>query len=134
MVKGFVMTFSQLTVQYPHLAAEMAQRSGPDLDEAVRRIVEEGLSATGLQVTSRSPKDLEHLVWSLDDAAWGLQEEADAGKTSPAVYSLAFRKARAASGLLEMVEGRYGPAVYESLQALGSDEDAVVQLIKAPST
>jgi hypothetical protein len=126
------MTFSQLTVQFPHLAAELGQRSGPDLDEAVRRIVEEGLSATGLQLTSRSPKDLERLVWSLDDEAWGLQEKAEAGQASLALYNLAFRKARAASGLLEMVEGRYGPAVYESVQALNTDEDALVQLIKAP--
>jgi hypothetical protein len=126
------MTFGQLTVQFPHLAAELGQLSGPELDEAVRRIVEEGLSATGLQLTSRSPKDLEHLVWSLDDEAWGLQEKAEAGQASLALYNLAFRKARAASGLLEMVEGRYGPAVYESVQALGADEDALVQLIKAP--
>jgi hypothetical protein len=126
------MTFSQLTVQFPHLAAELGQLSGPDLDEAVRRIVEEGLSATGLQLTSRSPKDLERLVWSLDDEAWGLQEKAEAGQASLALYNLAFRKARAASGLLEMVEGRYGPAVYESVQALNADEDALVQLIKAP--
>jgi hypothetical protein len=126
------MTFGQLTVQFPHLAAELGQLSGPELDEAVRRIVEEALSATGLQLTSRSPKDLEHLVWSLDDEAWGLQEKAEAGQASLALYNLAFRKARAASGLLEMVEGRYGPAVYESVQALGADEDALVQLIKAP--
>jgi hypothetical protein len=126
------MTFGQLTVQFPHLAAELGQLSGPELDEAVRRIVEEGLSATGLQLTSRSPKDLEHLVWSLDDEVWGLQEKAEAGQASLALYNLAFRKARAASGLLEMVEGRYGPAVYESVQALGADEDALVQLIKAP--
>jgi hypothetical protein len=126
------MTFGQLTVQFPHLAAELGQLSGPELDEAVRRIVEEALSATGLQLTSRSPKDLEHLVWSLDDEVWGLQEKAEAGQASLALYNLAFRKARAASGLLEMVEGRYGPAVYESVQALGADEDALVQLIKAP--
>jgi hypothetical protein len=126
------MTFSQLTVQFPHLAAELGQLSGPELDEAVRRVVEEGLSATGLQLTSRSPTDLERLVWSLDDEAWGLQEKAEAGQASLALYNLAFRKARAVSGLLEMVEGRYGPAVYESVQALNADEDAVVQLIKAP--
>ncbi len=131
-VRDFVMTFSQLTVQFPHLAAELGQLSGPELDEAVRRVVEEGLSATGLQLTSRSPKDLERLVWSLDDEAWGLQEKAEAGQASLALYNLAFRKARAVSGLLEMVEGRYGPAVYESVQALNADEDAVVQLIKAP--
>ena len=77
------MTFSQLTVQFPHLAAELGQLSGPELDEAVRRVVEEGLSATGLQLTSRSPKDLERLVWSLDDEAWGLQEKAEAGHLSP---------------------------------------------------
>ena len=130
-MKDFVVTFSQLTVQFPRLAAELAQRSGPDLDEAVRRIVEDALSETGVQVTSRSPKDLEHLVWSLDDVAWRLQEEAEGGKTSPALYNLAFRKARAASGLLEMVEGRHGPAVYEAVQALNGDEDALVQLIKA---
>ncbi len=126
------MTFSQLTVQYPHLAAELGQLSGPALDEAVRRIVEEGLSATGLQLTSRNPKDVERLVWSLDDEAWGLQEKAEAGQEPPALYNLAFRKARAANGLLEMVEGRYGPAVYEAVQALSADEDALVQLVKAP--
>lgn len=126
------MTFSQLTVQFPHLATELAQLSGPDLDEAVRRIVEGALAATGLQVTSRSPKDLEHLVWSLDDEAWGLQEKTEADKASPALYNLAFRKARAASGLLEMVEGRYGPAVYESVQALNGDEEAALGLLKAP--
>jgi hypothetical protein len=125
------MTFSQLTVQFPRLAAQLVQRSGPDLDEAVRRIVEEALVATGLQVTSRSPKDLEHLVWSLDDVAWGLQEEAERGGSSLALYHLAFRKARAASGLLELIEGRYGPAVYEAVQALNGDEDAVVQLLSA---
>ena len=119
---------------FPRLAAELAQRSGPDLDEAVDRIVEQALSATGLQVTSRSPKDLEHLVWSLDDVAWGLQEEAEGGKTSPAFYNLAFRKARAASSLLEMVEGRHGPAVYEAVQALNGDEDAVLRLVRGAST
>jgi hypothetical protein len=126
------MTFGQVTAQFPRLAAELGQRSGPDLDEAVRRIVEEALSATGLQVTSRGSKDVERLVWSLDDMAWRLQEEAETGKTSPALYSQAFRRARAASGLLELLEGRYGPAVYEATQALNSDEDTVIQLLSGP--
>ena len=128
-VRYFAMSFSQLTVQFPRLAAELAQRSGTDLDEAVRQIVEGALAATGLEVTNRGSKDLEHLVWSLDDVAWGLQEQVESGKTSPALYNHAFRKARAASGLLELVEGRYGPAVFEAVQALSSDEEAAIQLL-----
>ncbi|MGO9657677.1 MAG: hypothetical protein ACLQVK_06265 [Acidimicrobiales bacterium] len=130
-MRDFAMSFSQLTVQFPRLAAELAQRSGSDLDEAVRRIVEGAMAATGLEVTNRSPKEVEHLVWSLDDVAWGLQEQVESGKTSPALYSHAFRKARAASALLGMLEGRYGEAVYEAVQALSSDEEAAVQLLGA---
>jgi hypothetical protein len=123
------MSFSQLTVQFPRLAAGLAQRSGSDLDGAVRQIVEGALAATGLEVTDRSSKGVERLVWSLDDVAWGLQEQVESGRTSPALYNQAFRRARAASGLLELVEGRYGPAVYEAIQALNSDEEAAVQLL-----
>jgi hypothetical protein len=126
------MTFGQVTLQYPRLAAELAQRSGPDRDEAVGRIVEEALTATGLQVTSRSSTDLERLVWSLDDVAWGLQEQTQGGKASGALYNQAFRQARAASGLLELVEGRYGPAVYEAVQALSAGEEAVLRLLSGP--
>jgi hypothetical protein len=131
-VRDSVMTFSQVTVQYPRLAAELAQRSGPDLDQAVQRIVEAALTATGLQVTSRASADLERLVWSLDDVAWGLQEENESGTSSGALYNLAFRKARAASGLLDLVEGRYGNAVYEAVQALGSDEEEALRLLSEP--
>jgi hypothetical protein len=126
------MTFGHVAVEYPRLAAELAQRSGPDLDEAVRRIVEGALTATGLQVTSRNPTDVERLVWSLDDVTWGLQEQSEGGRTSGALYHQAFRKARAASGLLEFVEGRYGNAVYEAVQALNADEDAALRELSEP--
>lgn len=126
------MTFSQVTVQFPRLAAELGQRSGPDLDQAVRRIVDAALTATGLEVPNRSSKDVERLVWSLDDVAWRLQEEAEGGETSVALYNHAFRRARAASALLELVEGRYGPAVYEAVQALNADQDGVIQVLSGP--
>jgi hypothetical protein len=127
------MTFSQVAVEFPRLAAELTRHSGDDLDEAVRRVVEGALIATGLQVTARDSTDVERLVWSLDDVAWEMQEEAERGTASRVAYIQAFRRARAANGLLELVEGRHGRAVYEAAHALDDNEDAVLELIRAPA-
>ena len=54
------------------------------------------------------------LVWSLDDVAWALQEAVDKGTASQLDYVRAFRRARAANGLLDLLENRYDTAVYES--------------------
>ncbi len=76
---------------------------------------------------------MERLVWSLDDVAWKLQEEAEQGRVSQAQYILAFRRARAASGLFDLLAGRFGSAVSEATYALGANEDAVLQLVGRPS-
>ena len=75
---------------------------------------------------------MERLVWSLEDSASKLQEEAEQGAASQVAYHRAFLKAMAANGLLDLVEGRYGPAVFNATYALNSDEDAVLQLLAGP--
>jgi hypothetical protein len=122
--------FSPLAAQFPRVAAELARFSGADLTELTRRVVEEALTATGVQVTDRSSLAVERLVWSLDDEAWRLQEETQAGKTSGVVYDRAFRRARAANGLLDAMEDRYDSAVYEACHALGADEDGLLDLMR----
>jgi hypothetical protein len=124
-------TFSQVAVQFPRLAAELGRLSGEDLQRAVERIVDQALTATGAEVPSRDPAEVERLVWSLDDVAWNLQEQAEQGRASQAVYHHAFRRARAASALFELVEGRYGQAVFEATYALDANEDVVLQLLSA---
>lgn len=123
-------TFSQMAVEFPKVAAQLARLSGEELDEAVRRVVEAALTATNLQVPDRVPKQVERLVWSLDDAAWDLQDKAERGEVSRIVYNRAFLQARAANSLLELLEGRHGQAVYEAVQALNSDEAAVLRLLE----
>ena len=54
------------------------------------------------------------LVWSLDDVAWSLQEAVDKGAASQLDYVRAFRRARAANRLLDLLENRYDSAVYEA--------------------
>ena len=73
------------------------------------------------------------LVWSLDDVAWSLQEAVDKGTASQLDYVRAFRRARAANGLLDLLENRYDSAVYEASQALSANEDAVLQLLVHPT-
>jgi hypothetical protein len=120
-------------LEFPRLAAELERLSGDDLDAAVKWIVETALTETGVQVTDRSPAAVNTLVWSLDDVAWGLQEAVDKGTASQLDYVRAFRRARAANGLLDLLENRYDTAVYESAQALAANEDAVLQLLVNPA-
>lgn len=127
------MEFSQLALEFPRLAAELARLSDGDLDRAVERIVDEALTATGVQVVDRSTTAAEHLVWSLDDVAWRLQEEAERGTTSQLLYNQAFRRARAANSLLDRLEGRYGSAVSQASHALGDNEDAVLGVLAYPT-
>ncbi len=127
------MAFNRLALEFPRLAAELERLSGEDLEAAVGRVVETALTATGVQVTDRSPAAVNTLVWSLDDVAWGLQEAVDKGAASQLDYVRAFRRARAANGLLDLLENRYDSAVYEASQALSANEDAVLQLLVHPT-
>jgi hypothetical protein len=123
------MAFNRLALEFPRLAAELERLSGDDLGAAVKRIVETALTSTGVQVTDTSPAAVNTLVWSLDDVAWSLQEAVDNGKASQLDYVRAFRRARAANGLLDLLEDRYDSAVYEAAQALATNEDAVLKLL-----
>jgi hypothetical protein len=125
-------TYAQVAAEFPRLAAELAHLSGEDRESAVRRVVEAALAATGVEVTSMDAGDVERLAWSLDDVAWKLQEEAEQGKVSQAQYIRAFRRARAAGGLFDLLGGHFGSAVSEATYALGADEDAVLQLVGRP--
>jgi hypothetical protein len=127
------MAFNRLALEFPRLAAELERLPGDGLEAAVRRIVEAALTSTGVQVTDRSPAAVNTLVWSLDDAAWALQEAVDKGTASQLDYVRAFRRARAASGLLDLLENRYDSAVYEACQALSANEDAVLALLVQPT-
>jgi hypothetical protein len=127
------MAFNRLALEFPRLAAELEELSGDDLEAAVGRIVETALTATGVQVTDRSPAAVNTLVWSLDDVAWALQEAVDKGAASQLDYVRAFRRARAANGLLDLIENRYDSAVYEASQALAANEDAVLQVLVHPT-
>jgi hypothetical protein len=123
------MAFNRLALEFPRLAVELEGLSGDDLQAAVGRIVETALTATGVEVTDRSPAAVNTLVWSLDDVAWSLQEAVDKGAASQLDYVRGFRRARAANGLLDLLENRYDSAVYEACQALAANEDAVLQLL-----
>jgi hypothetical protein len=127
------MAFNRLALEFPRLAVELEQLSGSDLEAAVARIVETALSATGVEVSDRSPAAVNTLVWSLDDVAWAFQEAADKGAASQLDYVRAFRRARAANGLLDLLENRYDSAVYEASQALAANEDAVLGLLAHPA-
>jgi hypothetical protein len=125
--------FNRLALEFPRLAVELERLSGDDLATAVGRIVEAALTATAVQVTDTSPAAVNTLVWSLDDVAWSLQEAVDKGAASQLDYVRAFRRARAANGLLDLLESRYDSAVYEASQALSANEDAVLQLLVHPT-
>jgi hypothetical protein len=121
--------FSRVAIQYPRLANKLSQLPESDLEAAVQSMVERALAATGVQLTSRDPGDVERGVWSLDDAVWALQEKAEQDPSSQLPYLQAYRRARAASGLLDLVEGRYDSAVYEAMHALGANEDTEIELL-----
>jgi hypothetical protein len=127
------MAFNRLAFEFPRLAAELERLPGDDLQTTVGRIVESALTATGVQVTDRSPAAVNTLVWSLDDVAWALQEAVDKGTATQLDYVRAFRRARAANGLLDLLENRYDSAVYEACQALSANEDAVLALLVQPT-
>jgi hypothetical protein len=126
-------TFSRVAIQYPRLAHKLSELPDSELKSAVAGVVERALSATGVQVPSRDPLEVERLVWSLDDAVWALQERAEQDPSSQLPYLQAFRRARAANGLLDLLEGRYDTAVYEAMHALGANEDEVIELLGSPS-
>jgi len=123
------MAFSDVGTEFPRVAHRLARLPSGEVQEAVRRVVEGALDRNGVAVANRDPAAVERLAWSLDDAAWKLQEEADQGKATQVAYNQAFRRARAASSLLEFLHGRYGRAVYEATHALYADEDAALELI-----
>jgi hypothetical protein len=122
-------TFTRVAIEYPRLANKLSQLSPADLEAAVRGVVQRAITATSLQVPSDDPREVERLVWSLDDAVWALQEKAEQDPGSQLPYLQAFRRARAASGLLDILEGRYDRAVYEAMHALGANEDEVIELL-----
>jgi hypothetical protein len=122
-------TFSRVAIQHPRLANKLSQLPESELEGAVQGVVEKALAATGVQVTSRNASEVERVVWSLDDAVWALQEKAEQDPSSQLPYLQAYRRARAASGLLDLLEGRYDSAVYEAMHALGASEDAVIELL-----
>jgi hypothetical protein len=126
-------TFTRVAIEYPRLANKLSQLSPPDLETAVRGVVESALTATSLQVPGRDPREVERLAWSLDDAVWALQEKTEQDPGAQLPYLLAFRRARAAGALLELLEGRFDTAVYEAMQALGANEDEVIGLLGHPS-
>jgi hypothetical protein len=126
-------TFTRVALEYPRLANQLSQLSSTDLVTAVQGVVESALTATSLQVPSRDSRDVERLAWSLDDAVWALQEKTEQDPSAQLPYLLAFRRARAASALLELLESRYDTAVYEAMQALGANEDEVIGLLGPPA-
>ena len=126
------MAFADVGAEFPRVASELARHSGDDLARAVARVVEEALTTTGLQVPDRDKKAVERMVWSLDDAVWDLQDKSEKGEVPQVAYLRAFLQARAANSLLELLDGRYGPAMYEATQALSRNEERVVELL-APS-
>ena len=127
------MTFTRVAIQYPRLANKLSKLSPAELEVAVNGVVEKALAATGLQVTNRDRGEVERLVWSLDDAVWALQEKTEQDPASQLPYLQAFRRARAASALLDLTEGQYDTAIYEAMHALGANEDGVIELLSAPS-
>ena len=120
-------------MQYPRLANKLSRLPPADLETAVGGVVDNALTTAGVEVPSRDPREIERLVWSLDDAVWALQERAEQDPTSQLSYLQAFRRARAASALLDLLEGRYDTAVYEAMHALGANEDVVIELLDKPS-
>ena len=127
------MTFTRVALEYPRLANKLSQLPPPELETAVQGVVQSALTATSLQVPNQDPREVERLAWSLDDAVWALQEKSEQDPGSQLPYLLAFRRARAAGALLELLEGRYDTAVYEAMQALGANEDEVIGLLGQPS-
>jgi hypothetical protein len=121
--------FSDVGLEFPRVAHRLAQLPSGEVEAAARRVVEGALARNGVAVASTDLPAVERLVWSLDDAAWKLQEETDQGKASATAYNEAFRRARAANGLLELLQGRYGRAMYEATHALYGNEDATLELI-----
>lgn len=127
------MTFTRVAIEYPRLANKLSQLSPAELESAVQGVVEKAVTATGLQVPSRDPREVERLAWSLDDTVWALQERAEQDPGSQLPYLQAFRRARAASALLDLLEHRYDSAVYEATHALGANEEEVTELLVGPA-
>jgi hypothetical protein len=121
--------FTDVGSEFPRLGAQLARLHGEDLRAGASRVVEGALERNGLSLPSRDPATVERLVWSLEDQAWKLQEEAAQGTATQVAYNQAFRQARAANGLFELLEGRYGRAVYEATHALYADEDTALELL-----
>jgi hypothetical protein len=126
-------TFTRVAIQYPRLANKLSQLSPADLETAVHGVVEKAVAATGVPVASRDPREVERLAWSLDDTVWALQERAEQDPGAQLAYLQAFRRARAASALLDLLEGRYDSSVYEAMHALGANEDEVIELLGSPA-
>jgi hypothetical protein len=124
--------YSTLGPEFPRLAAELARLQAGQRDAAVRRVVEGALSKNAVTVPAGDTATVERLVWSLDDAAWKLQEEVAEGRASASAYNQAFRQARAANGLLELLQGRYDRALYEATHALYGNEDVALELLDGP--
>jgi hypothetical protein len=126
-------TFTRVAIQYPRLANKLSQLSPAAQETAVQGVVNRALTVTNLQMPSQDPREVERLVWSLDDAVWALQEKAEQDPGSQLPYLQAFRRARAASALLDHLEGRYDTAVYEAMHALGANEDELIELLDEAS-
>ena len=81
-------------------------------DSEVLRLLSELRSANAL----RPGVDawLAALIETLDDAAWQIQDQVDAGTASPAEYLQAFARARAAASLAYAAAGDTSECVYEA--------------------
>jgi len=126
------MAFAEVGAEFPRVASELARLSGEDLGRAVARVVEAALASTSLTVADRDKKAVERLVWSLDDSVWDLQDKAEKGEVPQVAYLRAFLQARAGNSLLELLDGRFGPAVYEAIQALNGNEGRVLEILAQP--
>lgn len=123
------MPYSSLGNEFPRLAAQLAQVPDAEVGQAARRVVKGALDKNGLTVANTDRAAVEQLVWSLDDAAWQLQEQVEKGTATQVAYAQAFRRARAANSLLDLVEGRYSEAIYEATHALYADEEFALKLL-----
>jgi len=105
-----------------------------EVADGVTRLVDGALQRNGVAVPDRSPAAVEKLLWAFDDAVWKAQEDLEKGAATQSAYNQAFRRARAMSGLSELLQGRYARAAYEATQALYENEDVALEYLGADNT
>jgi hypothetical protein len=96
------------------------------LPEVMDRITLAGARAAGLGPSSDADALSETrssgLVNALDEEAFGVREQVDAGRRPYDDYAAAFARARAANAALCAVRGDTTGAFYEAVHAFGADE------------